>query len=104
MVDDQIALACKMEQRLLANRSDIDRHIMLMKNQADTNCSELTNLYKQIREILQQRENAVRQHIKDCLQKEEALCNDKQEQISDSLQLLADFQDGLEIASDETDI
>ena len=75
-----------------------------MKLQAEQNRRELSILYNAIRDMLIQREQALKTYISEVYQKEEAQCDSKIIQIDDAIGSIEDFDDNLSAALEENDI
>ena len=75
-----------------------------MKLSAETNRRELSLLYNAIRDMLIQREQALKTHISEVYQREEAQCKIKITQIEEAMVVIEDYDDGLTLALEEGDI
>ena len=78
--------------------------MQLMKLQAEQNRRELSVLYNAIRDMLIQREQALKTYISEVYQKEEQACEMKIQQIEEGLTAIEDFDDGISEALEENDI
>ena len=64
-------------QKLIASKNEINRHLQLMKLQAEANRRELSLLYNAIRDMLIQREQALKTYLSEVYSREESLCKAK---------------------------
>jgi hypothetical protein len=58
------------EDRLRGITDDIKRHLNEMHEQADRNRKEISQIYNTAREVLMEREQQLKRHISECLEKE----------------------------------
>ena len=58
-------------QKLISSKNEIERHMQLMKVQAEQNRRELSVLYNAIRDMLIQREQSLKTYISEVYQREE---------------------------------
>lgn len=56
MVEEQMVYAAKIESKLAATKTDIEKHITQIRIQADANRSDLTRLYNNLRATMAARE------------------------------------------------
>lgn len=75
-----------------------------MKLQADNNRRELSILYNGIRDMLIQREQALKTYISEVYQKEEASCETKISTIEDALANIEDYEENIAMALEESEI
>ena len=75
-----------------------------MKQQAENNRSELSVLYNAIRDLLMQREQALKTFIAEVQDREEAQCQNKIAQIDDALDRIQDHEENLAMALEEQEI
>jgi hypothetical protein len=57
-----------------------------MRDQAESNRQVIGNVYSQIRELLQEREMALKKMISDNFEKEEEICLDKRDHVSGAIE------------------
>ena len=75
-----------------------------MKIQAEQNRRELSRLYNAIRDMLIQREQALKTFISEVYEREEQACHAKLVSIDEALRNIADYEDNIALAMEETDI
>lgn len=68
---EEVTNASKTEERLKFINNDIRRHMTDMQEQAEKNRRELSQIYNYIRELILEREQALKRQISDNLNKEE---------------------------------
>lgn len=68
---EEVTNASKTEERLKFINNDIKRHMTDMQEQAEKNRRELSQIYNYIRELILEREQALKRQISDNLNKEE---------------------------------
>ena len=75
-----------------------------MKLQAEHNRRDLSILYNAIRDLLMQREQALKTFISEVQEREESSCQAKIAQIDDSLANIEEYEENLAIAFNECEI
>lgn len=68
---EEVTNASKTEEKLKFINNDIKRHMTDMQEQAEKNRRELSQIYNYIRELILEREQALKRQISDNLNKEE---------------------------------
>ena len=78
--------------------------MQLMKVQAENNRRELSVLYNAIRDLLIQREQALKTFIAEVQEREEDHCQAKISQIDEALANIEDYEENIAIALEESEI
>ena len=68
---DEVTTAQKTEERIRFIHNDIKRHMTDMQSQAEKNRRELSQIYNYLRDLLLEREQALKRQISDNLSREE---------------------------------
>ena len=71
---EEVNIASRLEEKLRFIQNDIKRHIGDMQNQAEKNRKELSQIYSYVRDLILEREQALKRQISDNLCKEEEEC------------------------------
>ena len=85
---EEVALSQKNEERLKFIQNDIKRHINDMQTQAEKNRRELSQIYSIVRELILEREQALKKQISDNLIREESECKDKLQEIAEFMGII----------------
>lgn len=64
---EEVTNASKTEERLKFIQNDIKRHMNDMQSQAEKNRTELSQIYSYVRELILEREQALKRQISDNL-------------------------------------
>ena len=91
MMDD-VMNAQKTEERLKFIHSDVKRHMSDMQSQAEKNRRELSQIYNYLRDLLIEREQALKRQISDNLSREESECQVKLGEISDFMTMITQLK------------
>lgn len=71
---EEVTNAQKTEEKLKFIHNDVRRHMNDMQGQAEKNRRELSQIYNYIRDLLLEREQALKRQISDNLSREEQEC------------------------------
>ena len=82
----------EIEDKIKAQNLDIDNHFLKVRNQANKNRETLSQLFSNVRNMINQRENELKIKIASVLDDEETYLNQKKEKLNTQLGTINEFK------------
>ena len=103
-MNEEILVAHKNEEKLKFISNDIKRYMGDMQTQCDKNRKELSLIYNFIRDLIMEREQALKKQISDNLQKEERECKMKLQENNEFLEKILELKKEQLLLQGESDL